>query len=85
MRIKKIEMCSNMCSGSTTIARIYFKEGKKEYYWEENTSRLRQYPTGNVSPEEVEKIIRVLEREKIKRRFTREGVIIRKALRSIRG
>lgn len=85
MRIKKIEICSNMCSGSTTIVRIYFKEGEREYCWEENTSKLRRYPTGSVSPEEVKKIIQVLEKEKVKRRFTREGVIIRKALRSIRG
>ncbi|GBE55583.1 MAG TPA: hypothetical protein ENH28_06795 [Euryarchaeota archaeon] len=86
MYLKEIKLCTNTCSGINRIAKIYFEDKGKTFYWDEiSPEKIRKSPGGEVTPEDLKKITEVLLKEKARRRFTRDAKLISKALKSLIG
>lgn len=84
MRLKQIKYYYNMCSGSTKVARVYFQEHEKLYYWDElSPGEIRVSPSGKAGGEVREKVKSLLKRERARRRFTSEAHLLSKALKSL--
>lgn len=84
MHLKEIKRYTNMCSGATSKARIYFQEEGELYYWDELTpKKLKKSPYGEANLEVVEEAKKVLRKERAKRRFTPQARLISKALKGL--
>ena len=53
MYLKEIKLCTNTCSGINRIAKIYFEDKGKTFYWDEiSPEKIRKSPGGEVTPED---------------------------------
>ncbi|GCC11562.1 hypothetical protein IPdc08_01617 [archaeon] len=86
MYLKEIKICTNTCSGINRIAKIYFEDKGKTFYWDEiSPEKIRKSPGGKVTPEDLKEITEVLLKERARRRFTLDARLISQALKSLIG